>query len=107
VLLPAGSVARAGEAGVLVQKESPGEVDEALSWRQGILVFRDMTLADAVAEFNRYNTRQIRIEDPTVAGLRIAGNFRATNVDAFVRLLEHGYPLRVEQGDSQVVLKAR
>jgi len=107
VLLPAGSVARAGEAGVLVQKESPGEVDEALSWRQGILVFHDMTLADAVAEFNRYNTRQIRIEDPTVAGLRIAGNFRATNVDAFVRLLEHGYPLRVEQGDSQVVLKAR
>jgi transmembrane sensor len=107
VLLPAGSVAHASDADVLVQEESPAEVEQALSWRQGILVFHDMTLADAIAEFNRYNTRQIVIEDPTVAGLRIAGNFRATNVDAFVRLLEHGYPLRVEQDDSQVVLKAR
>ena len=107
VLLPAGSVAHAGDAGVLVQEESPAQAEESLSWRSGVLVFHDMTLAEAVAEFNRYNTRQIVIEDPAVAGLRIAGNFRATNVEAFVRLLEHGYPLRVEQQETQVVLKAR
>jgi len=107
VLLPAGSVAHAGEAGVLVQKESPDQTEESLSWRSGVLVFHNMTLSDAVAEFNRYNTRQIVIEDPAVARLRIAGNFRATNVEAFVRLLEHGYPLRVEQQDDEVVLKSR
>jgi transmembrane sensor len=107
VLLPAGSVAHAADTGVLVQEESPAEVEESLSWRSGILVFHDITLADAVAEFNRYNTRQIVIEEPAVGRLRIAGNFRATNVEAFVRLLEHGYPLRVEQQDDQVVLKPR
>ena len=107
VLLPAGSVAHAVDAGVLVQEESPARVEESLSWRSGILVFHDITLADAVAEFNRYNTRQIVIEDPAVARLRIAGNFRATNVEAFVRLVEHGYPLRVEQQGDEVILKSR
>jgi transmembrane sensor len=106
-LLPAGSVAHAVDAGVLVQEESPARVEESLSWRSGILVFHDITLADAVAEFNRYNTRQIVIEDPAVARLRIAGNFRATNVEAFVRLVEHGYPLRVEQQGDEVILKSR
>jgi transmembrane sensor len=107
LLLPAGSVAHADEADVLVQEESPAEVEESLSWRSGILVFRDITLSDAVTEFNRYNTRQIVIEDPAVARLRIAGNFRATNVEAFVRLLERGYPLRVEQQEDAVILKPR
>jgi transmembrane sensor len=107
VVLPAGSIAHADEAGVLVQEESPAQAEDTLSWRAGVLVFHDMTLGDAVAEFNRYNTRQIVIEDPAVARLRIAGNFRATNVEAFVRLLEHGYPLRVEQQEDEVVLKPR
>jgi transmembrane sensor len=107
VLLSAGSVAHAGDAGVLVQEESAAQAEESLSWRQGVLVFHDMTLEEAAAEFNRYNTRQIVIKDPAIAGLRIAGNFRATNVEAFVRLLEHGYPLRVEQQGAEVLLKAR
>jgi transmembrane sensor len=107
LLLPAGSIAHADEAGVLVQEKSPAEVEESLSWRAGVLVFHDMTLSDAVAEFNRYNTRQIVIEDPAVARFRIAGNFRATNVEAFVRLLERGYPLRVEQQEDAVILKPR
>lgn len=106
-LLPAGTVAHAGDAGVLVQKETPSEAEEHLSWRQGVLVFHDATLADAVAEFNRYNVRQVVIDDPSVAAFKVAGDFRATNVDAFVRLLERGYPLKVEQRDDQVVLKAR
>jgi transmembrane sensor len=106
VLLSAGSVAHAGNAGVLVQKESLSQAQDQLSWRTGILMFRDQTLGEAVAEFNRYNERQIVIRDPSLAQLRIEGNFRATNVDAFVRLLESGFPVRVLEGDSQIVLSA-
>jgi transmembrane sensor len=69
-------------------------------------MFRDQSLADAVAEFNRYNDRQIVIEDPKVAALRIEGNFRATNVDAFVRLLTSGFPVRAQFEDGRVVLTA-
>jgi transmembrane sensor len=104
VLLSAGSVAHAGDAGVLVQKETPSETQEQLSWRTGVLMFRDQTLGEAAAEFNRYNERQIVIQDPTIASLKIEGNFRATNVDAFVRLLESGFPVRATESDSQILL---
>jgi transmembrane sensor len=105
--LVAGTIAHATDNGVLLQTTRLADAEESLSWRNGILVFHELTLADAVAEFNRYNTRKIIIDDPGVAALRVAGNFRANNVDAFVRLLERGYPLRVEEHDDQLILKAR
>jgi transmembrane sensor len=103
----AGTVARASDAGVLLKKEDIAAAEESLSWRTGTLVFREMTLADAVAEFNRYNTHKIVIEDAAVGSLEVAGSFRADNVDAFVRLLARGYPLRVEQHDDELIIKAR
>lgn len=103
-LLTPGSIARAGDAGVLVQRKTVAEVQEQLSWRSGILMFRDQTLGEAAAEFNRYNERKIVIADPKVAALRIEGNFRATNVDAFVRLLENGFPVRAATEGRDVVL---
>lgn len=106
-LLSAGTIARASDTGVLLVEKPVAEAEEALSWRSGVLVFRDVTLAEAVAEFNRYNTRPVVIEDADIADFTVAGNFRATNVDAFVRLLERGYPLRVQQREDRIVLSRR
>lgn len=105
--LTAGTVARSNDAGTLIQEKPLAETEIMLSWRSGYLVFKDTTLADAVAEFNRYNLKKIVIEDASVAGIRIGGNFRSTNVDAFVRLLEDGFPIRVEQGDDERIVLTR
>ena len=78
-----------------------------MSWRSGVLMFRDRSLADAIAEFNRYNMRKIVIRDPALAALKIEGNFRATNVEAFVRLLESGFSVRAQVGPDQIVLTAK
>jgi transmembrane sensor len=102
--LVAGTVARSDSDGTLVQEKPLADIEEYLSWRSGFLVFRDMTLGDAVTEFNRYNTRKIVIDDPAVSAIRIGGNFRSTNVDAFVRLLEQGFPIRASRQDDQIVL---
>ena len=102
-----GMVARATDEGVLLQSKPLSEAEDYLSWRSGVLVFRDVTLADAVAEFNRYNTRKIIIRDPLIAGMRVAGSFRSTNADAFVRLLQQGYPLRMEQDGDEIIMTAQ
>lgn len=107
ILLPAGTIAHANGANVLLEKAQALAAQEALSWRRGVLVFHDLTLAQAAAEFNRYNTRQIVIDDPTIAELTIAGSFRANNVEAFARLLEKGYPIRVLSSADQVLLERR
>jgi transmembrane sensor len=67
-------------------------------------VLHDTTLADAAAEFNRYNVHKIAIRDPVVGALRISGTFRATSAEAFVRLLERGYPLHADVVDDRITL---
>lgn len=94
-LLTAGAIARTAGDRVVIQQKPLREAEEFLSWRSGVLVFRDVTLAHAAAEFNRYNKRKIVIEDPSAAALKIAGNFRTTNVDSFVEIIAKGYPVRV------------
>jgi transmembrane sensor len=46
-----------------------------------------VTLAEAVAEFNRYNRRQMVVDDPRIATLHIGGVFDATDLNSFVEAL--------------------
>jgi transmembrane sensor len=107
VFLTPGAVARVGDAGVLVQRKTLPEAEEALSWRSGTLTFRDATLADAIAEFNRYSERKVVIDDPAVAALKIEGNFRANNLAAFLELLQGGYPVKVVEEPDRYVLTGK
>jgi transmembrane sensor len=106
-LLPAGSVALATGAGVMVRSGSVQQAREYLSWRDGFVTFHDTPLAAAAAEFNRYNTRKIVIGDAAVGAMRVGGNFRWSNTDAFVRLLQQGFPIRAEQRGDAIVLHSR
>jgi transmembrane sensor len=107
VLLPPGSVVRSLRDQVTMQQRTVAEVDEALSWRTGFLTFHDTTLADAVAEFNRYSTRKIILEDPAIAVLRLSGKFQFSQSDAFVRLLERSFPVQAAWGADRIVLNPR
>lgn len=104
LFLTAGSVARGGESGVIVQARPIEEVEADLSWRSGFLSFNEIPLAEAVAEFNRYNDRKIVIRDPQVAAIRVTGKFRSTRFEAFVRLLEDGLQVRAHREEQQIIL---
>lgn len=104
-LIVAGSIAVAGDAGVLVGDEALPELQEHLSWREGFVTFHGTPLADAVAEFNRYSARPIVIDDPALASIRIGGNFRFSNAEGFVRLLAEAFPIRVEETEERITLR--
>jgi len=81
------------------------ELEQSLSWREGLLVFDNQPLADVAAEFNRYNRRQL-VVDPSAASVSVSGSFRATNLDGFLRLLEQGFSVRPAVRDrDEVVLR--
>ena len=105
-LLVAGAIARASDAAIRVEMGSLQRAEQLLSWRSGYLIFDETALADAVAEFNRYNIRKIYIEDPRVAAIRINGKFRATNAQAFIRVLHDGFGIQTRDAGEQIVLSA-
>ena len=105
--LPAGTVARAAGPEVLMRQAADTELERMLSWREGFVEFHDTTLADAVAEFNRYRAQPLSIADPSIASLKISGRFRSTNSDAFLWLLQQGFPVIAEDRPGRILLRRR
>ena len=101
-----GDTAVADGDSTIVASRSLEQVERAMSWRQGMLTFDNATLADAAAEFNRYNARKIEILDEQAAQTRIGGTFEANNVDAFARLLREAYGVKVEVDPGAVKISA-
>jgi len=104
-LAHAGTIARARDGDVVLTPVSLSTAEDSLSWRRGILVFRDTKLQEAVAELNRYNDVQIRIDDEAAGRLSIAGEVRSTNVNTFVRLVERAYHLHADREGGVIVLR--
>lgn len=102
VVLVRGDVATGLGASVLQSRTSDQRVDDQLAWRRGLLVFDQITLADAAVEFNRYNQTQLKVLDSQTAAIRIGGSFEAANVEAFVRLLQSAYGLEIDR-DGEIV----
>jgi len=103
VTLTGGDIAIAQGTSTSVAPNSIDKVNDSLSWRRGLLIFDQSTLADAASEFNRYSRRKQLIVDPSIARMRISGRFESSNVEAFTRLLRQAYGLNV--ADEGAVVK--
>ena len=79
-------------------------IEDFHSWRIGVVRFDDVSLQRLVDEYNRYNTRKIRIADDYLGEHRIGGVYQLAKVDAMLVGLELNYPLKVLHTDDQFVL---
>jgi transmembrane sensor len=75
------------------------DMSRRIAWTEGMLVFSGETLSEAVAEFNRYNRRQLVITDAELASKTIGGAFKATNPDRFATALEKMFRIEVRAQD--------
>jgi transmembrane sensor len=96
ITVTAGDVAIGLGSSTMVVSKPVAAVEDKLTWRDGRLFFDGTSLAEVADDFNRYNRQQLLISDPSVAAIRISGTFKASNVEAFVRLLKEAYGLKVE-----------
>lgn len=90
-----------------VREFTPAEIERALAWQGLRLEFVDMPLRDVVAEFNRYNVRKLVVGDAATANILVGGNFRADNLDSFVRLLDLGFGVTASPRGQEIVLWRR
>ena len=97
------AVSAAGNVLVIAKDEQA--VRDELSWREGRLVFDQMTLAEVAERFNRYNGTQLVIEG-AAAERRFSGSFDANNVDGFARLLHESFGLEVSHDGDRIVVTA-
>lgn len=106
IIMTRNESALASAGSVLVVGKTEEQVGNALSWRQGRLAFKDMTLADVAAEFNRYNHVQLEVRGEA-ANLRLSGSFSSNNYEGFARLADEAYGLSTRREGDRVILEAR
>ncbi|MBX5462494.1 MAG: FecR domain-containing protein [Steroidobacteraceae bacterium] len=94
----------------------PGAADEvqtrdarrALRWRDGFVEFNDTSLAEAVAEMNRYSDRPVVLRDARTGALRISGVFRTDEPEQFLNVIQEVLPVRVHTSpDGQAEIAGR
>jgi len=106
--LEAGQQAFISEAKYVVAKPvHDDDIDRRLAWRSGKIDLNGETLADAVAEFNRYNTRKLTLANETLAHRHIYGVFRAHDPEGFARAVSVSLATRVRFRDDEIVIGGR
>jgi transmembrane sensor len=83
------------------------DVERAMAWREGKLVFDDETLADAVARMNNYSQVKIIVEDAPARALKISGIFNAGDSPAFVEAVQSYFPVDVSTGELVIQIRSR
>lgn len=103
-MLQAGEVLRASADRAQVSRD-PG-IEKDISWREGLIIFEDESLADATAELNRYVQRPVVLQDDRLRRIRISGAFRTGETAAFVEALQLSFPVRVVERDKDRIVLA-
>jgi transmembrane sensor len=89
-----------------VEKIEESGLSVQLSWRDGNLVFRGETLSDALIEISRYTDTSFEIADAQLRDVRIAGLFKAGDVNGLLAALKQNFHIEHERMDNKIVLSA-
>jgi transmembrane sensor len=104
VAVPAGSGVGYTQQG-MVSELRPAEVNRIQGWRTQRIVFNDIPLDIALAEYNRYRRAPIVLSDPALGSRHISGVFHIGDEAAFLSAMEQGLHLKAARGDTQTVLQ--
>jgi transmembrane sensor len=85
-----------------VVAESPSQIERSLAWRNGEIALDGESLGEAARLFNRYNTRQIVIDDPELARERFIGLFQTNEPESFAAAVAATLGAKVSDDDMAI-----
>jgi transmembrane sensor len=88
-----------------VSELRPAELNRIQGWRMQRIVFNDLPLDTALAEYNRYSHTPIVLSDPALGARHVNGVFHIGDEAAFLSAMEQGLHLKVTRSDTQTVLQ--
>lgn len=93
-----------GSPNEAVKTLTPEDIRVRLSWRDGNLIFRGEALVDAVDEISRYTPVEFVFMTNDLEKVRIAGLFKAGDVEGFLAALRANFGIEFERIDNKKIL---
>jgi transmembrane sensor len=104
ILLTPGDELVATATSVSTMRKSAEQLSNELGWKRGLLIFQNTPLAEAAAEFNRYNSRKLIVADAAVGRRTIGASFPSDNVELFAQMARDVLRLHVEDRGDEIVI---
>lgn len=76
-----------------------------LAWREGGIELDGMSVRDAVAEFNRYNARRIRLGDGAIGDIKMIGYFKLDSPEQFADAVANVTGSKVSHNENEIFIK--
>jgi transmembrane sensor len=88
--------------GKVLDRPRPAEIT---AWSKGQLMFDNATLAQAIAEFDRYGGTPIELGDPALASLGVSGVFAIRDPSEFAGAVAQLHGLKVVRANGKVLIE--
>jgi transmembrane sensor len=99
-----GLLVTSGEKAIITDRIKPAakktsyeQIQRELAWQQGMLVFNGDPLAQALTEVSRYTTAEFEISSPELAKIKVAGYFKANDIDGLLKSLHSNFNINFEK----------
>ncbi|WDE10234.1 FecR family protein [Thalassomonas haliotis] len=87
-----------GNSQQAIVKVDPVEIAASLSWRNGNLIFRGESLAEAMAEISRYTQIEFELDsDKNLEQIQVAGMFKTGDVTGLLDVLSRNFNISYEK----------
>ena len=80
------------------------QVQRDLAWQQGMVVFQGEPLAEALVEVSRYTSIHFEISDEQIKQKRVAGYFKAGDIEGLLFALKNNFGIDHQQLDTDRIL---
>ena len=87
-----------------VSKVPLEQIQRDLAWQQGMLIFEGEPLSQALIEVERYTAINFEIVDPQIANLKVAGYFKAGDIDGLLASLNSNFGITANNSDDNVIM---
>ncbi len=81
--------------------------DQLQGWRSGRLEYQSASLAEVVADANRYSKKEISLQGEELGTLPVSTSYQVSQVDKMLKTLQATLPIEIVETPIGVVLKSR
>lgn len=103
-LMIEGQKALVGQQSIQQLILSDEQVQNDLAWQQGMLVFHGEPLSEALQEISRYTSINFTLADEKVKQRKVAGYFKAGDIQGLLFALENNFNIIYSKDDEQTIV---
>ena len=95
---------------VATSGKTPGALNHvtvAIGWQDGRLAFQSEPLSRVLQDVNRYASKPISVDDPSLGDLMVTGTASRDDLGGWLESLERVFPVRIVEDQQHITIRSR